>query len=162
MVAIVFAFEDWTQHVGLSEPHSTLARWRQNMKAANVSHLGMVDLTAFKIGQYYDHKDADIGFSYFDSLAEAETAFPEAAGRAWVYLEGAAYLDSQGVPHTSLLNFAHPTVSTVIYVVGPDTVNIPTAGREDKTWVSIPAKAEYSFYAEQAAMLALYDRYSKG
>lgn len=156
-IAIAFPFEDWLQDPRQPEPNSLFQRYRIQAKAFGATKMISVDLTTHDIGQYYNHTDSQIDFEWHTSLANLEAAYTDdGVIDRIVYLESEAYLSANGIVGTDLRQFTHPTVSgTLLYLVGPDSGNVPTAGREGKEWVYIKNKAGEAMLSEAAAILAL-------
>jgi len=156
MIHVAFHFEDWTQHIGVPEPKSTIYRWCHNMTALGVSKIWMIDCTTFQIGQYYNHLNSDIEFERVTTLEEVESAVPDLDR---VYLEVLDATESHA-GSIDLTDFVSP--DNVLYVVGRDTSLIPFSEErngENCHWVHIPmAKEDSSYHAEIAMCIALWKK----
>lgn len=158
MLHAVFYFEDWTQHVGASEPKATILRWLHNMKTLGVDKLWMIDKTTFQIGQYYSHHDANIQFERVTCLSEiCEKLSGEDI--EWVFLELVRSMPDKE-NSVSLVGFAPP--ENAIYIVGGDAcgIEIPEGENPDNVchWVHVPMAIDLSFYAETTMAIALWNR----
>lgn len=157
---VAFYFEDWVQHIGASEPKTTLHKWCHNMKALGVDKIWMIDSTTFNIGQYYVHKDSEIEFELVQNLEEIESKISGDVHR--VYLEIVSATDDRAAS-TNMLEFVHP--QNALYVVGRDTSSIEyllERSGDNCSWVHIPMVNErYSFYADTAVCVALFHRMCK-
>lgn len=156
-IHIAFFFEDWVQHIGASEPHTTLHRWCHNMKTLGVEKIYMIDSTTFQIGKYYKHNDANIDFEMVTQLEDIESNIE--SDRSIVYIEKVS-AGNQSEESESIFTFVHPPKA--LYVVGRDTAGLEF--NESRTgyrrhWVHMPMKQELSFYADTAMALVLYARY---
>lgn len=143
-VDVAFFFEDTRSNVSSGIPDATMERWNMNMEALGIDTLNMIDVTTYKIGQYYKHNIANLGFKYFMSLDEV---LDEHKGWNIVGVE------QDGIP---LPEFTHPKEDT-LYIVGADSASLDKYDLQFK--VNIPAaKPEMPYWAELAAGLVVYDR----
>lgn len=153
MTSVVFHFEDWTQHVGASEPKSTLHRWFQSCKALGVNRVVMIDCTQFQIGQYYSHRDSEIDFVRFSSLEDFETGYQG----QMVYVDK-IYDSSRNLVSTELVDYSHPQ-GDVAYVFGRDSAHIErTPERNQHDWVHFDTPNDYAVYAEAAMNIVMWHR----
>ena len=156
-VMIAFYFEDLMKSVSSGIPDATIFRWRQNAKALGVTHLLMIDVTTYQIGQYHNNPDSEIIFERFKNLSEIEKKYPD---YKMVFFETPNTLEGKKIKYEFLPKFKHP--NKAIYVVGPDGVYIDmTKDREKKKWVVIPSIFRDAIWAETAMAIALYDRFLK-
>ena len=154
---IAFYFEDLMKSVSSGIPEATIFRWRQNARALGISHLLMIDITTYKIGQYHNNPDSEIIFERFTDLSQIEEKYPD---YKLVILETPNTLEAKNIKYEYLPNFKHPTKA--IYVVGPDGELVDlTIGREKEKWVVIPSVVRHAIWAETAMAITLYDRFLK-
>ena len=158
MIAVAYHFEDWMQHVGASEPLTSMRRWTGDCKVLGADHLFLIDVTTFNIAQYYDHKDSEVAYKMFRQIEEIEDLYPEAT---FVYFEDKYFLENNGISGTDLANFEHPE-DNVVYVVGPNFGFIDAVdSRRKREWVYVPCRPRYALFAETVLSIALYDRMTK-
>jgi hypothetical protein len=152
MRGAAFFFEDVTKNFTSGQIGSNLDRMVYNCRMLGCTHLFMIDITEFQIGQYYQHADSLIEFERYTSLDELEAAYPSAN---FYYLENSATLSAAGVTNfVDLCNHTPPVGANDIYVVGGDfSGNVVINGREDKNWICIQSAAD--LWAETALALIL-------
>jgi len=158
-VGVAFYFEDWEQFSYGADLDAIINRWRVNARAMDISGIAMIDITTYKVGQYYVHHDLDTQFNRYESLTELQADFPAVPK---VLVERKETLDAYGiVDQTKLEDFVHPEPNC-IYVFGSNsgTVTHP-ALYPNQTYVWIPCKAGEVLYAEEACGIVMYDRYIK-
>ena len=158
-LAVAGYFEDTKHNVNSGWPSAVIERWLIAAKALGCTRLEMVDVSAYRVLQYYRHNDAGFEFGRSASLEVIEERY-----RGWsrVYLSSEQKLVSVGYPFSTLNKFEHPA-GDCLYVVGTDSGKVDiTAGRSEETWVAIPtARSGLEIWAEHAAVIALWDRLAK-
>lgn len=158
MIAVVHHFEDWMQHIGAPEPLNSMRRWTGDCKVLGADHLFLIDITTFRIAQYYTHKDSEVKYKLYSKIEEIEDQYPDAT---FVYFEDKSFLDNNNIEGISLLDFKHPE-DNVIYVVGPNFGFVEALNsRRNREWVYIPCRPRYTLFAETVLSIALYDRMTK-
>lgn len=148
MVKVVFHFTDWDQYPGTDNPQSIIYKWLHNSMSFGVDKIIMIDMSTYKIGQYYNHNRSDIEFERFSTLDEAMDKY---SGDNWIFIE----IHSKSTP---INDFSHPENAT--YVVGPNHNSI-NASKKPHEWLEIPSNINYPLYDETAMMITLYDRQIK-
>lgn len=143
-VAVAFFFEDNRSNVSSGIPDATMERWCMTMEALGVDKLNMIDITTYKIGQYYKHITANVEFMYFQSIEEVVSHYSD-----WTIVG----IEQDGIP---LPEFEHPEKDT-LYIVGADSSSLDKFKFDMK--INIPASnPSMPYWSEHAAALVLYDR----
>jgi len=156
-IKIAFYFEDLMKNVSSGIPEATIFRWRQNAKALGVTHLLMIDITTYQIGQYHNNPDGEVIFERYQNLSQIEKKYPNFK---MVILETPNTLEAKKIKYQHLPEFKHP--KKAIYVVGPDSEPVDlTQGKRDNKFVVIPSDYRNAIWAETAISIALYDRFVK-
>ena len=153
MIGFVYFFEDIIRNFSSGIVGVDIETTIFDARRLGATHCLLVDVTKFQLAKYYSHQDSEIVLERRESLEEVEVAYPQAT---FVYLERAETLANANIPYSLLPNFTHP--EDVIYVVGRDAGGGIVAGREAKTWVTIPVE---NLWARTAVCLCLYDRLVK-
>lgn len=161
MKSVLFFLEDMDlSPEGLVSPVSKIRRISISCRSLGVKELILVDLTKFKVGQYYTHSSESFYFRYYKNFVESLYDFSD---REIIILDTYENITKHERSAESLLN--SKSNGNALYVVGPDNgsfFNTIDFGSIQKSvphisWVFIPCKEPNVLYAEHTLVIALYE-----
>lgn len=156
MKSVLFFLEDAdTDPNGLVSPELKIRRLAITCRSLGINELVLVDLTTYRVGQYYRHCSESFSFRYYTDFTKAVRDFE---GREIIVLDLPGNIKKRGFEPENLMGTE--CGGDALYVVGPDGINIfdlTDFPAQSLRWVYIPCRQPGLLYAEHALVIALYE-----
>lgn len=161
MNGIVFFLEDeHTSPNGLINPQTKIRSLSISSRSFGIDTIFLIDLTKYKIGQYYKHNSESIAYHYYDDF---HTFLQDYRDNHFIVLDLKKNIDRSWFVGYNVDEFDGYEENN-IFIVGPDGYNIFSQFDFTKlhaSWVYIPCQEPNVLYAEHALIVALYNFYKR-
>jgi hypothetical protein len=140
MLGMIAVFEDYPIGMRYVYPEYWFEQVRIQAKMYGCTHYGVIDLSQYKIGQYYSGTDSDISYFYWQDVASAEFALNAGGFTKW-FIGSRAKLNAEGITHVSIEDVTQLPPGDLAFIMLPDDNNLADAiitGRSNENWISVP------------------------
>jgi hypothetical protein len=158
MTSVVFHLTDFDPVYGIPSPQNHVHEWIQTCNAFGVKQISIIDITTFKLGNYYRNNDYNIDLKIFESIEKCYESL-NYGGCEWMFFESKESIKNYSDDIHSLQSIIHHENN--VYVFGPDVGSLLTFKYDNSKMVHIESNGRYPLYAKCAAAIVLHDRYVK-
>lgn len=163
-LGMIGIFEDYPAGLRYLYPEAWFEELRIQAKTYQCTHYGVIDLSQYKVGQYFVGTDPDINYFYWQTIEEAETAMTAGGFTKW-WCGSRAEIEahSPAISDVRLESVSTWPAGDLAFIMLPDDNNLANSimlGRETENWVSVPHDPQVSDPIHQQLLgLVFYHRY---